>query len=38
MRQKLMRELYIIETLVSHIFLAFSDDKKKYMQGDYRLE
>jgi hypothetical protein len=38
MRQKLMRELYIVETLVQQIFLPFSDEKKKHEQGDYKLE
>lgn len=38
MRQKLMRELYIVETLVQQLFLPFSDEKKKHEQGDYNLE
>ena len=40
MRQKLMRELYIVETLVQQLFLPFTDESKgeKHKQGDYNLE
>jgi hypothetical protein len=40
MRQKLMRELYIVETLVQQLFLPFTDESKgeNHRQGDYKLD
>lgn len=38
MRQKLMRELYIVETLVQQLFLPFSDAAKGHKQGEYTLD